>query len=272
MANKKHLLIQVFLILGVVAVVGAGFLLLEKNSPTVASFTSTLKPEHFETKKFSQVEPISTSAANPRIEEQILGSKASVSSLVTYKGNDLLVLVNKKISLPKDFAPADLVGIGGFILAPPGASLRRETAQALSEMKVAALSSGAKLSVVSAYRSYSQQVATFNGWVSSAGLKNAESFSARPGHSQHQLGTAIDFGAEGRTDFSESFGQTTEGVWLSQNAYKYGFVLSYPKGKETITGYAYEPWHYRYIGVDNAAKMTASGKTLEEYLQTFGTW
>ncbi len=119
---------------------------------------------------------------------------------------------------------------------------------------------------------YSQQIGVFNGWAASAGLKNAESFSARPGHSQHQLGTAIDLGVEGKSNFNESFGQTSEGVWLSQNAVRFGFVMSYPKGKESITGYSYEPWHYRYIGKDNARKMIDQGLILEEFLQRFGTW
>ncbi|HSX58009.1 MAG TPA: M15 family metallopeptidase [Candidatus Saccharimonadales bacterium] len=268
---KKQNFIQASVILLPILVIGGAFLTLEKDTKALDSYKINLRPQPQKT-THSRVEPISTVAASLRIEEKILGTKAAVSSLVTDKGDDLLVLVNKKISLPASYAPRDLISITGFIAAPSDSVLRRDTAVALSGLKNAAKAQGANLSIVSAYRSYSQQVATFNGWVNSAGLKSAESFSARPGHSQHQLGTTVDFGVEGRTDFSESFATTTEGSWLSQNAYKYGFVLSYPKGREVTTGYSYEPWHYRYIGVENAQKMISSGKILEEYLQEFGTW
>ncbi len=232
-----------------------------------------IKPESIKNDIGGKVINISTQSANVRVEETILGSKVLLNKiLVTEKGNDLLVLVNKKIRLPANYAPADLISLVGSVAAVSGSSLRSEAALNLIDLFNAAKANGKNLSVVSAYRSYTQQVSVFNGWVASAGLKNAESFSAKPGFSQHQLGTAVDLGVNGQSNFSEGFGQTPEGIWLTQNAHKFGFVLSYPRGKEAITGYSYEPWHYRYIGKENAGKLVNSGLILEEYLQKFGTW
>lgn len=232
-----------------------------------------IKPEKIKTDNPSKVITVSTQSAGIRIEEKILGSKVLLNKiLITGKGDELLVLINKKIRLPSDYAPGDLVSLVGSVAAVSGSSLRSEAALALIDLVNSAKSEGKNLSVVSAYRSYTQQVGVFNGWVTLSGLKNAESFSARPGHSQHQLGTAVDFGVAGQASFYEAFGQTAEGVWLSQNAHKFGFALSYPKGKEAITGYSYEPWHYRYIGRDTAQKMVSSALILEEFLQRFGTW
>lgn len=192
--------------------------------------------------------------------------------LTTQKGNDLLVLVNKKIGLPADFVPENLVSLDGLVKTFKPEELRAEALDALEKLVTAANSDGVHLAVVSAYRSYQYQQMIFNGWVASAGLGAAENFSARPGHSQHQLGTAVDFSSTRGVSLSGDFAKSPEGVWLSQNAYKYGYILSYPSGAEAITGYSFEPWHYRYIGVDNAGKMVASGLILETFLQNYGTW
>ncbi len=232
-----------------------------------------LKPGKINAEVESKVINVSTQSANIRIEENILGSKVLLNKIITTdKGDNLLVLINKKIQLPATYVPSDLVSLVGSVSTVPGAALRQEAALALIDLINSAKASGLNLTIVSAYRSYSQQVAVFKGWVSSAGVKSAESFSAKAGHSQHQLGTAIDFGVEGKSYFNESFGQTAEGQWLFQNAPNFGFVISYPKGKEVITGYSYEPWHYRYIGKSSAQKMGSLGLILEEFLQRFGTW
>jgi D-alanyl-D-alanine carboxypeptidase len=269
--NKLFLPLFFLILLGVVSLVTGVTLGVENNLVVVPQ--RHIRPEKFKTEVSSKVINVSTQSANIRIEEQVLGSKALLNKiLTTEKGNDLLVLINKKIRLPSNYAPPDLVSLVGSVAATAGSSLRSEAAIALIDLVNAAKAEGKNLSVVSAYRSYSQQVSVFNGWVASAGLKSAENFSARPGHSQHQLGTAVDLGVEGKASFYEAFGTTAEGVWLASNAYKYGYVLSYPKGKEALTGYSYEPWHYRYIGRENAQKMIGSGLILEEFLQRFGTW
>ena len=193
---------------------------------------------------------------------------------VTNKGDNLLVLINKEIRLHSSYYPKDLVDLDKSIKTSYGSNqLRKEAAAALLKLFKAAEKKGFSLNVNSAYRSYQTQVATYNYWVSQVGVAQADRFSARPGHSQHQLGTTVDItSASVSYKLMESFGNTTEGKWLAANAYKYGFVLSYPKGFEGITGYTYEPWHFRYIGVGNAKKWKNSGLILETFLQKFGTW
>jgi D-alanyl-D-alanine carboxypeptidase len=270
---KDKLILPLFL-LGLSAVLTAvAGLGIASGIPETVIPAKQIKPEKIENKIDSKVISVASSSTPLRIEEKILGSKVLLNQiLTTTKGNELLVLVNKKIRLPSNYVPPDLVSLVGSVTAASGSSLRSEAAINLIDLVNAAETDGKNLSVVSAYRSYSQQVGVFNGWVASAGLKSAERFSARPGHSQHQLGTAVDFGVSGQSSFSEGFGITPEGVWLTQNAHEFGFVLSYPKGKEAITGYSYEPWHYRYIGKENAQKMIGAGLILEEFLQRFGTW
>ena len=118
------------------------------------------------------------------------------------------------------------------------------------------------LKIISGYRSYSRQQTLYNNYVKRDGKKEADRYSARAGHSEHQTGLAFDVNS-----LEQSFGETKAGKWLSDNCYKYGFILRYPKGKEDITGYMYEPWHFRYLGT-KAAELYNNGNwiTLEEYL------
>ncbi|MEX0622021.1 MAG: M15 family metallopeptidase [Candidatus Woykebacteria bacterium] len=199
-------------------------------------------------------------------------SEISAGVIVTDEGDNLLVLINKNIRLPETYEPADLVSIDGLVeTTHPGMMLRSEAAKTLSEMAKAAKKRDVNLMVLSAYRSYWNQEATFSSWVGSAGFTTAETFSARAGYSQHQLGTAVDFTAESvNLGLAEKFDTSREGKWLFANAYKFGWVLSYPEGKEKTTGYIYEPWHWRYIGTENAQKMIQSGLILEEFLKRFG--
>jgi len=139
----------------------------------------------------------------------------------------------------------------------------------LRAMAKAAKAAGAELAVQSAFRSYRYQVTTFNGWVARSNEAHARTVSARPGHSEHQLGTAIDF--RSANDVTppwqlDDFATTAAGGWLGDHAWEYGFVLSYPKGATAETCYAYEPWHYRYVGRDIAAAIHASGQTPRRYL------
>lgn len=169
---------------------------------------------------------------------------------------DGVLVVNKKYGLPADYAP----GIN-------------PTAQsALNRMIADAAKAGHELSVISTYRSYSYQKELYNRYVSSHGEAQAKRFAAQPGHSEHQTGLAFDLGGtESQEDWlSGSFGDTPAGKWLAANAHKYGFIVRYPEGKEAITGYIYEPWHFRYLGVETATKVYNSGLTLEEYLGISG--
>lgn len=185
-------------------------------------------------------------------------------------GVGLLTPVSKQHVLPSDYVPPGLTPLPARLQAPGfgGQQLRSEALTALDEMiSAAAGEAGLDIRSRSAYRSYEQQAATFQFWVDQLGEEEAERVSARPGHSEHQLGTTADLTAASvGWQLTESFGGTAEGEWLVANAHRFGFALSYPEGKEQITGYRYEPWHFRYIGVDAAAEWRASGLTLIEYL------
>ncbi|WKA53883.1 D-alanyl-D-alanine carboxypeptidase family protein [Planococcus shixiaomingii] len=166
-----------------------------------------------------------------------------------------VLVVNKKYGLPASFNP------GVDATAQKG----------VSAMVAAAAKQGIHLNPFSTFRSYSRQETLYTNYVAKYGRADADTFSARPGHSEHQSGLAFDFGGSDQAHWlKESFGGTIEGKWLAGNAHKYGFVLRYPKGKASITGYQYEPWHYRYVGSALAAKVKVSGKTLEEFLGVKG--
>ena len=128
-------------------------------------------------------------------------------------------------------------------------------------MKSAAANEGLSIYISSGFRSYSSQVQIYNNFVNSYGQSSADTFSARPGHSEHQSGLCFDLNS-----IDDSFAYTPESAWVNQNAHKYGFIIRYPKGKDSITGYQYEPWHIRYLGVDLATSVYNSGLCLEEYL------
>ena len=138
----------------------------------------------------------------------------------------------------------------------------------LKAMARAARAAGARLAVQSAFRSYSTQKSTFAYWSRVSGYSAALKSSARAGHSEHQLGTTIDFRSYGGSApwYYSDWGTTKAGAWLKKNAWKYGFVMAYPKGKTSVTCYSYEPWHYRYMGRAEAAKVRSSGLTLRQYL------
>ncbi len=180
---------------------------------------------------------------------------------------DILVPIDKEHALDPDCEPGDLVPLPAEVTDGGSHLLRREAADALMRLLDAARADGHRLFVVSAYRSYQQQEQTFQYWVSVLGEAEARRTSAEPGHSEHQLGTTVDLSsATVGGQLSEEFGDTPEGRWLEENAWRFGFALSYPRGAEGVTGYAYEPWHWRYIGPEAAARWRASGLTLREFL------
>ena len=165
---------------------------------------------------------------------------------------DGVLVANKKYPLPKDYNPGE----------DPTA------VAAYEKMAAAASEAGYQLVAFSTFRSYEYQTTLYNNYVARDGQANADRYSARPGYSEHQTGLAFDIGEQSRQDLwlTEEFGETPAGQWLSNNAHKYGFILRYPKGKEDITGFMYESWHFRYLGNDVAEKVYNSGVTLEEYL------
>ncbi|MEO8863332.1 MAG: M15 family metallopeptidase, partial [Candidatus Saccharimonadales bacterium] len=182
---------------------------------------------------------------------------------------------NKKHALsPISYAPEDLT-TPNVPLRVPGnesMSLRRDNASALERMFGGAKEDGLNLMLSSGYRTYSYQVNLYNGYVASKGQAWADNISARPGHSEHQTGLAADIEPTSKTcEIDACFGETPEGKWLASNAYKYGYIIRYPVDKVGITGYDYEPWHVRYVGVELSTEMHSTKvSTLEEFFNVSG--
>ena len=181
-------------------------------------------------------------------------------------GDWSITLVDTILRVPKGYVPPDLVstslaGIGG------GGKVRAVMIDDLRAMTEAAALADAGIGVQSAYRSFESQKTVFDSWVAALGYQRALEVSARPGHSEHQLGLALDVrSAEGGSPFTGTFGSSPAGKWMKAHAWEYGFVMSYPRGSMDVTCYDFEPWHFRYVGRDLAASIHASGLTLREYL------
>jgi len=184
--------------------------------------------------------------------------------LLPIEGEMILAHVNKTYTLPASYVPPGLAKINS-VPSMGTEYLRAGVLPYFYQLFGAAKNAGFSISVVSAYRSYATQAATFNYWVSQFGYRAATTGSARPGHSEHQLGTVVDLGLVGNSDFG-SFTASPAAGWVAKNAYKFGFTVSYQLGKENITGYISEPWHIRWIGIELATKLYQQKLTLEEYL------
>ena len=182
--------------------------------------------------------------------------------------DDVRVLVDRSHTLPPDYTPKDLISLPDYGVPTLGGRemlLRREAAEHLRSLMSAAEADGEELVVASAFRSYSGQQASY-GRLKSIYGSGADALSATPGHSQHQLGTVVDFtNAAAAYQIRRRFGRTSASGWLQNHATEYGFVLAYPPGKDG-TGFRFEPWHYRYIGVENAGRLEQSGLTPQEFL------
>ncbi|CAM5598114.1 MULTISPECIES: M15 family metallopeptidase [Niallia] len=185
---------------------------------------------------------------------------------------NIVSLVNKEFGLPDGYAPEDLVrpkvefSFGNQDIEK--SYMRKEAAKALEDMFNGAKKSGITLYAVSGYRSYNRQTEVYDAEVSRVGEEKAVQAVAYPGNSEHQTGLAMDISSES-ADFllTEGFGETKEGKWLKENAHLYGFILRYPKGKEKITQYKFEPWHFRYVGKKSAKDIYENDWTLEEYFK-----
>ena len=178
----------------------------------------------------------------------------------------LYVLVDKENALPINYEPGDLVALnaGSFRISRNDLSLRFMAITALEEMARSAAGDGITLTVGSTYRSGTYQAEVYQRWVSQLGQAEADRISARPGHSQHQLGLVVDF-----VPIDPSFADTPASAWLLLNASRYGWSLSYPEGLEHITGYSYESWHYRYVGKDLASFIENYFDGIQQYALKF---
>ncbi|WP_427870857.1 M15 family metallopeptidase [Leucobacter luti] len=166
---------------------------------------------------------------------------------------------------PVDFEPSDLVATQG-VANQNGQPLREVAARATEQFIAGAAAAGYQVQIISAYRPYSMQVGLYNGYVARDGQAAADTYSARPGHSEHQTGLTVDLDDYGGCYLEPCFGGTPAGQWLAANAADYGFILRYPEGKQEVTGFMPEPWHFRYVGPELAQEMKRTGiTTLEEF-------
>ena len=178
------------------------------------------------------------------------------------KLEDYTTIVNKFYRLPDSYAPSDIVNIATQY-AYEGNSIRQIVYDSYKQMWSAALKDGHNLIVTSGYRSEESQKNIYNNYENSRGIEYADSIAARPSYSEHQTGLALDILVPGVK--AADFQSTQSYQWLITNAHKYGFILRYPEGKENITGYTYESWHYRYLGEEIATAVYNEGITYDEY-------
>ncbi len=208
-----------------------------------------------------------------------LGGKLLVAEDAAIKGKGTLHVLNRfddincagtvtaHIAAPVPVTSGGITTVGGVLLVNKqydlpstyGSGLDEHAYDAFVKMKKA--SGYENMSIISGFRSYEKQKSTFDYWCSIDGYEAASTYSAEPGHSEHQTGLAMDI-----TSLNQSYGKTAEGRWLAAHCHEYGFIIRYPKGSSHITGYMYEPWHIRYLGVSTAKLVHDSGLTLEEFL------
>jgi LAS superfamily LD-carboxypeptidase LdcB len=166
----------------------------------------------------------------------------------------------RRTYVPPSLKPISEAGFKGSLF------VRAELIDDLAALREGAAGNETPIDIVAAYRSYDQQESLFDRRVDDLGRQQALAKTARPGHSEHQLGTAVDFKSAGHPDVTENWDRTSTGKWVTANAWRFGFVQSYPRGLEDLTCYGNEPWHYRYFGRTIAARIHASGLTVREFL------
>lgn len=226
--------------------------------------------EHRQSEEVKQVES-EIQKNQPALESKFFNNIKEVDGkLVIQNPLNILALVNKEYALPSDYAPEDLtrpnVSFSFGDADIEKSYLRKEAAEHLELLFDAAEKDGIELFAVSGYRSYERQTNVFSAKSNQVGETAAAAVVAIPGYSEHQTGLAMDISSRSVSlELIEQFGTTVEGKWLAENAHKFGYILRYPEGKETITGYQYEPWHFRYIGVHAATVIFEQELTLEEY-------
>ena len=182
------------------------------------------------------------------------------------KANNLDVIVNKYYKLDSNYEPNDLVKINSKFASGSNQKLRSEAALKFEEMATDASSNGYKIYAGSTYRSYDYQLGLYNRYVDQDGFDEAETYSARAGYSEHQLGLAVDI-LNGKWQYLSETDKEYD--WLINNCYKYGYILRYPRNKEYVTGYVFEDWHFRYLGVELATKVYNSNLTYDEYVARY---
>ena len=229
-------------------------ILSEKDCQDCLSVIQTNQNTSVETTPTPSPTPSPTSTPEPTVEPTVDTTTLSSIQKIT----------NKSHPIDSGYVPVDLTVVN--VNSNGTQYLRQEAASELAKMFAAAHKDGVDLYLVSGYRSYAQQLALYNTYVSTDGKALADSYDAIPGACEHQLGLAVDLSDDNRDhDIDDSFESTAAYQWLLKHSYEYGYILRFPRGKESITGIAYNPWSFRYIGVEEAKKVYDSGLTLEEY-------
>lgn len=249
-----------FAYISLIAAISACYYFFIYNDELSSKTTDTAQSENYKQDNPDQ-ENNSSSATTPvSSPSSSINQSSSWPVILSYQqASSLTAVVNKKHKLPQDYKPKNFKPVSGIYL-------RTEAANAAVTLIDTAAKAGHNLKIISGYRSYSSQAVIYNNYVNQDGQSAADTYSARPGHSEHQTGLAVDFGnTSGYCDLEVCFGNTPAGKWLAANASVYGFVVRYPSGRENSTGYQYEPWHLRYLGIDTAKSVASSGKTLDEY-------
>ena len=196
-------------------------------------------------------------------------SDKNISVYIDTEPSSYTVLINKEYGLPSDYIPPDLV-IPDITFSFSGYKekklMRKEAADALASLFQAAKDENLTIYGVSGYRSYDRQLSIYNENVEKYGEEETNLFSAKAGHSEHQSGLSIDVSTKSiHNRLDETFAATPEGKFIKNHAHEYGFIVRYPKDKSEITGYSYEPWHIRYVGIDLATYLYENNLSLEEY-------
>lgn len=261
--NKRQIL-TVFILLTLIATsfVGCG----SKNSD-----------ENSDAKEPAKEESVEASSGNLHRGEQVksghwqnvdmTGLPPTVDNITKDSGN-LLVLVNKFHTVSSDYYPSGMVAVDGSLSTNQGLYLKEEAYNAYLKMLTDAKTAGLTFYICSAYRSYDLQNILYQNSLAQNGEAFTNTRSAYPGRSEHHTGLAIDITSKSMGyGLSQNFIDYPEGKWINDNCSKYGFIIRYPKGKTHITGYDYEPWHIRFVGVEAAKEITSADITLEEYVE-----
>lgn len=250
-------------VIGAIAVVGVTAAAMVGDDDPAGNVRLGLRPDNEDGTATAEA---STSDVTPDPETPEPTQIATEDQPAAVACGDILAPVDKAHVLPEGCEPTDLVELPPEVSHDGIQRLRAEAATAFIALVDAARSDGFELVAISAYRSYEDQVAAYQSNIEQFGQEYADRTSAKPGRSEHQLGTTVDVSSATAGYGLESIEGTPDAAWIAENSWRYGFIVSYPEGKEHITGYAYEPWHIRYVGREIAAEVQASGLTLHEYL------
>ena len=241
-----------FFLIGIIFFVTIHFGAKYMNKYCTNKYSNKEETKEIKEKKEEPQEETNIPVVEPAVKEE---PKMEVIDGVTYV--DGILIVNKTYSLPENYRPENSDGYDRCTTC-----ITKETKEAFNLMEADARALGLNIYISSGFRSYKYQNELYERYAAKDGYANADTYSARPGHSEHQTGLAFDLNT-----IDDSFANTEEGKWIYDNCYKYGFILRYPKGKEKETGYQYESWHLRYVGKELASKLYNDGnwKTLEEH-------